>query len=307
MPIWPCGYSSNHLYLRASSVGRPVLPATVIAGISGPGFGPTASLPVPLWSGSHQKYSRSRHFFRIWREALSSRYCTGRGHHGTRSGGEPCKGKYFSAEEGCRGRLPGAGLDPPPASSALPFTGLPAKGAAGSECRERAEDALTWGNFFPPWPGILAGCPREEEGQRGQSQNLSPGSITTSNVPWLGLLPFQTIGPLAPSPSLLPFFVLFMESSSLAGSSLPQRIKQAQKSCCTRCIRWWFNLAPGGMIIIIMIHHHHRQHWTVRLNSSSLSCTTVSGYFLFVSKSWLWAKGKVVAEVLTRNGAWEPF
>ena len=34
---------------------------------------------------------------------------------------------------GCRGLLPGAGLDPPPASSALPFAGLPANGAAGSE------------------------------------------------------------------------------------------------------------------------------------------------------------------------------
>ena len=52
--------------LRASSVGRPVLPATVYAG--SPGFGPTPSLPVPLLRGSRQKSSRSRHFFQFWRE-----------------------------------------------------------------------------------------------------------------------------------------------------------------------------------------------------------------------------------------------
>ena len=34
---------------------------------------------------------------------------------------------------GGRGLLPGAGLDPPPASSDLPFAGLPANGDAGSE------------------------------------------------------------------------------------------------------------------------------------------------------------------------------
>ena len=31
-------------------------------------------------------------------------------------------------------------------------------------------------------------------------------------------------------------------------------------------------------------HHHHRHHWTARLNSSSLSCTMVSGYFLVYQK-----------------------
>ena len=33
---------------------------------------------------------------------------------------------------GCRGLLPGAWLDPPPASSALPFAGLPATGMPGA-------------------------------------------------------------------------------------------------------------------------------------------------------------------------------
>ena len=33
----------------------------------------------------------------------------------------------------CQGLLPRAGLDPPPVSSALPFAGLPANGAVGSE------------------------------------------------------------------------------------------------------------------------------------------------------------------------------
>ena len=61
--------------LRASSVGRPVLPATVTAGFREPEFGPTPSLPVPLVRESRQKSSRSRHFFRFWREHWSSRYC----------------------------------------------------------------------------------------------------------------------------------------------------------------------------------------------------------------------------------------
>ena len=41
------------------------------------------------------------------------------------------------------GTLAGRRAGPPPASSTLPFAGLLANGAAGSEYRERAEDALS--------------------------------------------------------------------------------------------------------------------------------------------------------------------
>ena len=51
----------------------------------------------------------------------------------------------------CREPLPGAGLDPPPASQALPVVGLLANGPAGSKCRERAEDALTCLVFYKMW------------------------------------------------------------------------------------------------------------------------------------------------------------
>ena len=65
---------------------------------------------------------------------------------------------------GCRGLLPGAGLDPPPASSTLPFAGLPANGAARSEYMERAE-----------------GCPKTATIEL-QSPNLVPPATLLSGA-----------------------------------------------------------------------------------------------------------------------------
>ena len=106
--------------VRASPAQGPVLPATVTAGISEPGFGPTVSVPFPLCSGSLQKYSRSGHIFRVCCETFSSRYCHGRGHARARISvqmrSEACVGVFLlflAPDTVCRGLLPGAGLPPP--------------------------------------------------------------------------------------------------------------------------------------------------------------------------------------------------
>ena len=49
---------------------------------------------------------------------------------------------FFASDPPERGRLPGAALDPPPASSARPGAGLPANAPAGSEYKVPTEDAL---------------------------------------------------------------------------------------------------------------------------------------------------------------------
>ena len=125
--------------VRASPAQGPVLPATVTAGISEPGFRPTASVPFPLCSGSLQKYSRSRHIFRVCRETFPSRYWRGRGHArariSVRMRSEACVGVFllFLAPDTVCRALAGRRAGPP--SRLTPFRRAPCK----TGCRELIE------------------------------------------------------------------------------------------------------------------------------------------------------------------------
>ena len=127
--------------LRASSVGRPVLPATVTAGISEPRgrANSLATSPVMDWVPA-KVLPLSALFPSLTWEFGFPLLCW-------QMRSEACVGVLCKRSEacvGCQGPLLGAELDPPPASQALPVTGLSANGPAGSEYRERAEDALSF-------------------------------------------------------------------------------------------------------------------------------------------------------------------
>ena len=131
--------SSPPSSLRASSVGRPVLPATVTAGISEPGVRANGLATRPVMERVPSKVLPLSALFSslTWEFVLPLLYWQEEEEERSL-----CR-SFLVVSCLCRGRLLGAGLDPPPASSALPFVGLPANGAVGSEYRERAEDALT--------------------------------------------------------------------------------------------------------------------------------------------------------------------
>ena len=126
--------------LRASSVRRPVLPATVTAGISEPGVRANGLATRPVMERVPSKVLPLSAFFSslTWEFVLPLLYWQ----EEEEEEWSLCR-SFLVVSCLCRGRLPGAGLDPPPASSALPFAGLPANAAPGSEYKEWVEDALT--------------------------------------------------------------------------------------------------------------------------------------------------------------------
>ena len=143
------------MLIRASSVGRQVLPATVTAGISDPGGRANGLANSPIMDRVPAKVlPLSTNFSSLTWDFGFPLLCWQR-----RSEARVrvlCR--RSEACVGCWGPLPGVGLDPPPASQALPVVWLLANGPAGSEYMERAEDALRTPSplAWIPWPRRLS-------------------------------------------------------------------------------------------------------------------------------------------------------
>ena len=134
---------------------------------------------------------------------------------------------------------------------------------------------------FFPLARLLSGLPARERRAEGAVPKITPGQHNYLQCPMAGTFalpnhwPSRTLSlpPSLPSSLLRPVHGVFVTCRIVIAAGNQTGAKIMLHSLHPVMVQFgtWRDHH----------HHHHRHHWTVRLNSSSLSCTTVSGYFLF--------------------------